>query len=357
MRLSRGALSLALLLGSVNAGCVNFRPPPTPLAAAAAGDAPTPVWTTRAGTRVTGLMGVRDSTLYVGGMDRKVYAVNLATGKVRWSARVSGIIAGGVLLQGDTIYVATSRPDGKVQALHRNDGKKIWRVSTGAIAAPLAMVGGVLVAETQKGEVVALEPASGKIRWHRRLGVARTPADAAGDGAILVSTTDSLFRVAVSDGQVMQRAASPGSVVAPWLTWNGALLAGTTDSQVVAIRPTDLQRLWTVSVDAPVLGSLAAIGDTLFVATKVGSVYRIDPGPEPKAERIASLDWPVTAPVTVLRGQIILGGADGTIRALRPDGTEIWRLRVWRPVELGPIPLADGLLAIGGNGDLHRYRR
>jgi outer membrane protein assembly factor BamB len=135
------------------------------------------------------------------------------------------------------------------------------------------------------------------------------------------------------------------------------LLAGTTDSQVVSIRPTDLQRLWTVSVDAPVLGSLASIGDTLFVATKVGSVYRIDPGPEPQAQRIVSLDWPVTAPVTVLKGQIILGGADGTMRALRPDGTEIWRLRLWRPIELGPIPLADGLLAIGGNGDLHRYRR
>ncbi|MGZ8391515.1 MAG: outer membrane protein assembly factor BamB family protein [Gemmatimonadales bacterium] len=350
-------MSLALLLGSVNAGCVTFRPPPTPVAAAAAGNAPTPVWTARTGRRVTGLMGVRDSTLYVGGMDRKVYALNLATGEARWSTRLSGIIVGGVLLQGDTIYVATSRPNGQVQALHRKDGKKIWRVSAGAIAAPLAIVGGVLVAETQRGEVVALDPASGKIRWRRRVGVARIPATAAGNGAIMVSTTDSLFRVAVSDGQVIQRAASPGSVVAPWLARNGALLAGTTDSQVVSIRPTDLERLWTVSVDAPVLGSLAAIGDTLYVATKVGSLYRIDPGPEPKAERIASLDWPITAPVTILKGQIILGGADGMMRALRPDGTEIWRLRVWRPVELGPVPLADGLLAIGGNGDLHRYRR
>lgn len=350
-------MSLALLLGSVNAGCVNFRPPPTPIAATAAGDAPTPVWTARAGRRVTGLMGVRDNTIYLGGMDRKVYAIDLASGEMRWSARLSGMIVGGVLLSGDTIYVATSRPDGQVQALRRKDGKKIWRVSAGTIATPLAMVGGVLVAETQRGDLVALEPATGKIRWRRRIGVARAPAASAGHGAILVSTTDSLFRVAVADGQVLHRAASPGSVVAPWLARDGALLAGTTDSQVVAIRPTDLQRLWTVSVDAPVLGSLAAIGDTLFVATRIGTVYRIDPGAEPKAERIASLDWPVTAPVTVLKGQIILGGADGTIRALRPDGTEIWRLRVWRPVELSPVPLADGLLAIGGNGDLHRYRR
>ncbi|MEO8089592.1 MAG: PQQ-binding-like beta-propeller repeat protein [Gemmatimonadales bacterium] len=350
-------MSLALLLGSVNAGCVNFRPPPTPIPAEAAGDAPTPVWTARAGRRVTGLMGVRDNTLYVGDMDRKVYAVDLASGEVRWSSRLSGMIAGGVLLSGDTIYVATSRPDGQVQALRRDDGKKIWRVAAGAIAAPLALVRGVLVAETQRGDIVAFDPATGKIRWRRRIGAARTPAVDAGGGAILVSTTDSLFRVAVSDGRILQRAASPGTVVAPWLAWKGALLAGTSDSQVVSVNPTDLRRLWTVPVDAPVLGSLAAIGDTLFVATRIGTVYRIDPGSEPKAARIASLDWPVTAPVTILKGQIILGGADGTIRALRSDGSEIWRLRVWRPVELGPIPLADGLLAIGGNGDLHRYRK
>jgi outer membrane protein assembly factor BamB len=336
---------------------VNFRPPPAPIAAAAAGDAPMPVWTSRAGRRLTGLVGIQDNTLYVGGMDRKVYAVNLTSGEVRWSVRLSGMIVGGVLLSGDTVFAASSRPEGQVSALQRTDGKKIWRVSTGPIAAPLAMVRGVLVAETQRGEVLGLDPGTGKVKWRRRVGVARGPAAAAGDGGILVSTTDSLFRLGVEDGKVTHRVASPGTVVAPWLPHKGALLAGTTDSLVVSIRPADLHRIWTVKVDAPVLGSLASFGDTLFLATRVGTIYRLDPASEPKPERIASLDWPVTAPVTVLRGQLLLGGADGTIRALRPDGTEIWRVRVWRPVELGPVPLADGLLAIGGNGDLHRYRR
>jgi outer membrane protein assembly factor BamB len=300
---------------------------------------------------------VLDNILYVGGMDRKVYAVDLANGEVRWSARLSGMVLGGVLLSGDTVFAASSRPEGQVQALRRTDGKRIWRVSAHPIAAPLAMIRGVLVAETQRGEVLALEPGTGKVRWRRRVGVARAPAAEAGDGGILVSTTDSLFRLGVADGKVTHRVASPGTVVASWLPHKGALLAGTTDSQVVSIRPADLQRVWTVTVDAPVLGSPAAIGDTLFLATRVGTIYRVDPDSVPRAERIASLDWPVTAPVTILRGQILLGGADGTIRALRPDGTEVWRVRVWRPVELGPVPLADGLLAIGGNGDLHRYRR
>ena len=344
-------------MGSVNAGCVNFRPPPAPLAASAAGNAPVQLWTVRAGRKLSGNVEVEGNTLYAGGMDRKVYAVDLASGEVRWSARLSGMIVGGVLLSGDTIFVATSRPEGRVHALDTNKGKNIWRVSADPVAAPLAVIGGLLIAETQRGEVLALDPRTGKIRWRRRVGTARGAAMPAGTGGLLVSTTDSLFRLSLTDGRISHRVASPGAILSSWVPYRGALVAGTADSQLVSIDPANLQRIWSLTVDAPVLASPVALGDTLFLATRIGSVYRLDPGSEPSAKQIARLDWPVTAPVTVAHQHILLGGADGTIRALRSDGSESWRVRVWRPVELGPIPLTDGLLTIGGNGDLHRYRR
>lgn len=350
-------MSLALLLGSVNAGCVNFRPPPVPLAASVAGDTPTRVWTGRVGRRLTGNVEVKDNTLYAGGMDRKVYAVDLSSGDVRWSSRLSGMIAGGVLLSGDTVFVATSRPEGRIQALNKTKGKRLWRVSANPIAAPLAMIEGTLIAETQRGDVLALDPHNGKVRWRRRVGTARGPATPAGAGALLVSTTDSLFRLSLADGRITHRAESPGAVLSSWLPYQGALVAGTADSQIVSIRPADLRFNWIRAVDAPILDTPVSLADTLFVATRVGSVYRINPGADPKVARVVQLGWPVTAPITTARGQLFLGGADGTIRALRSDGSEVWRVRVWRPVELGPIPLPDGLLAIGGNGDLHRYRR
>jgi outer membrane protein assembly factor BamB len=150
---------------------------------------------------------------------------------------------------------------------------------------------------------------------------------------------------------------SPGTIVSPWVPHRGSLVAGTTDSQVVAIDPADLRSRWSVRVDAPVLGSPAAIGDTLYVASRRGTLYRIAPGDPPRPERVVELEWPVTAPVSVVNHRILLGGADGAVRALRPDGTEVWRVHLWRPVELRPLALEDGLLAIGGNGDLHRYRQ
>jgi eukaryotic-like serine/threonine-protein kinase len=295
--------------------------------------------------------------LYVGSIDRKVYAVNLANGEVRWSARLSGMAIGGVVLAGDTVFAASSRPEGRVYALRRTTGKQIWRVSTGPVGAPLARIDGRLVAQTLRGEVLGIDSRQGKILWRHQAGVARTAAAPAGDGGFVMATTDSLFRVNVESGVITHRVPTPGAVVSPWLVHRGALIAGTTDSQVVSIRPSDLRQNWAVRVDAPVMGAPAALNDTLYLASRIGTLYRIEPGAEPVVRALTSLEWPVTTSVTIAGRQILLGGADGIIRALRTDGTEIWRVRVWRPVELGPVAVSDGLIALGGNGDLHRFRQ
>jgi outer membrane protein assembly factor BamB len=125
----------------------------------------------------------------------------------------------------------------------------------------------------------------------------------------------------------------------------------------VAVDPDSLVTRWQVALDAPVLSSPASLGDTVFAVSRRGSLYRIAPGPAPEARRVAELDWPVTAPVSIVDGQVLLGGADGTLRALRTDGSEAWRLQLRWPVEVGVLRLPDGMVAAGGDGDLHRYGR
>jgi outer membrane protein assembly factor BamB len=354
----RGAFSLVLLLGTVNAGCNAYRPPPAaPLQGeTVSGRGPTQVWATRAGRRLTGRVVLTDGHLYGAGVDRKVYAVDLETGQVTWTSRLAGLVAGGVLVSGDTLFVASSRPEGRVYALDRGTGRRIWRRKTGPVGAPLALADGTLLVPSQRGQLLGLDPTDGSIHWRRKMGMARIAPVSVGGGAVVVATVDSIYRVTAKDGAVTHRVPTPGTIVSPWIAHKGLLIAGTTDSQVVALSPADLATRWSATVDAPVLSSPAALGDTLYVASRRGTLFRLPPGDSPVPQRVVELKWPVTAPVSVVDGNLLLGGADGTLRALRPDGRETWRIQLWRPVELSPLALDDGLLAIGGNGDLHRYR-
>ncbi|MGH7525881.1 MAG: PQQ-binding-like beta-propeller repeat protein, partial [Gemmatimonadales bacterium] len=244
--MAKRALSVALLLGGVNAACVNMRPPPAPLAPEMTSGAPDQVWTARAGRRLTGRVVLGDGTLYGAGVDRKVYAVDLQSGGVRWSHRLAGLVAGGVVVSGDTVYAASSRPEGRVYAIDRETGKRLWRTATGPVGAPLSLAGNVLVALTQREEVVALEPATGKVRWRRKVGTSRIAAMPVAGAALVVATVDSLFRLEAAGGKVTHRTASPGTLVSPWIVYHGALVGGTTDSQLVSINPQDLGLNWSV---------------------------------------------------------------------------------------------------------------
>jgi len=356
---SQGALSLSLLLGSVNAACSSGAAPvpaagPAP---AAVGLAPVQVWQARAGRRFTGPVVMVGSTLYGAGLDRKVYAVDVETGRTRWSSRLGGLIGGGVLVSGDTVFAASSRPEGRVYALDAESGHRFWRTRVGSVSAPLALAHGVLLVESQAGELVGLDPAKGDVRWRRKLGVARVAAVPADSGTFVVATVDSLFRVSAAGGHVVRRAASPGTILSPWVRHGGVLVGGTTDSMVVAVGIEDLRPHWEAALDAPVLDSPALAQGQIFAASRRGTVYRITLDTAAAAHKVTELEWPVTAPVTWYEGLLLLGGADGVLRALRPDGEEVWRLQLRWPIELAPLPLPDGLLAIGGGGDLHRYRR
>ncbi len=349
----RGVLSLAALGGSVNASCANFHPGPVALTPDVAGPAPRELWQTRAGRTIGAPVALADGAIYAAGVDRVVHAITLDSGRVRWGFRLTGAVFGGVVRADSSVYVASVRPEGNVLALRAADGRKRWSVKVGATSAPLALVHGLLLVPTREGRLLALSPLNGMTYWRRTIGYARSAATPAG-AALAIATLDSMFLFR-TDGRVLQRRAAPGAMLTGWTEVGPLLVGATTDSLVLAVRASDLSTVWSSRVDAPVLASPAVSGDTLFVATRVGTVYRVDLATG-EATRIAALDWPLTSGPVPFGGLLLVGGADGTVRALDRAGHNAWRLAVWRPVDVPPIDAGGGrLLVIGGDGDFHLY--
>jgi len=350
----RRAGSLAVLATIVNAGCYVQRVPPQPISEAFHEAPLATAWETKVGNGFSRPIVVRHGVLYAGSLDRRVVALRLDSGKELWSKRLPGAVVGGVTVSGDTVYVGTDRPTGRVFAMKATDGGKIWQVSAGRVTAPIAVLDGMLLAPTLDGVVVGIRAWDGAVRWRRRIGGMMVRAVASDSGVALVATADSLYRLSTGDGKVLTRGAAPGPITDDWAEAGTDVIAGTATGSVVRIDRRTLRVVWEVATDAAVLNSPAIRGDTVFAVTRLGTIYRIDPGPSPAPRIITRLQWPVTAPLTPYGPLLLVGGADGILRALDHDGREAWRMAVWRPIRVPPVVLEDGLLAIGGIGDLRR---
>lgn len=358
----KGGWILLLPLGTVNAACGGYKAPVVNVRTEPEGE-PRPVegtplrqiWVEHAGRGLTGSAARNDTIVLVGGSDRRVVALDLRSGAQRWATRLQGPVSRGVLLLGDTVYAGTERPDGQVYALDLGRGTKLWDTKTGYVASPVALAGGVLVVQTHGGLTVALNRQTGQLLWRRRTGIGSAPAMTA-DSTILVTTVDSVFRLHPGTGKVLSRQATPGTILHGWVPWNGLLLSGSTDSLLVAMDPANLMVRWRVRVNAPVMDPPAVRDDTAWVVTRTGTVYRVRLGDGvPRAQRLLALDRPATSAPVLLRSWLVLGGADGTFWGVSEAGRLDWQFRITGPLDLTPLPLADGLIAIGGHGNVHRY--
>lgn len=355
-------LSLAVLVGSVNAGCNAYRPEPEMLPTELSepvqiqGTPLTRIWTRHVVRSPSSPLAIDNMSLFVGGSDHKVAAVDLATGRNRWVIRLSGPITAGLLRSGGLLYAVTDQPEGRLHAITPTAGNEAWSEGTGFVDVPLVIIGDQLYAINRVGMLTSFNPISGKRLWRQHLERARIPPVAADSSHILVTTPDSLFVLSRETGNVVTRLRAPGTIVTPWLERGDELLAATADSTVLAMDRQSFKLLWSEKVDAPVLSDPVLRGDTLFVVTRIGTVYRrlLDGGGE--LERLTALSWPVTADPILAGAWLIIGGADGDLRALSPDGSQAWQLHMGRPIEVAPVFEDSTLFGVGGTGQISRFQ-
>lgn len=360
----RGAWSLPLILMLVNAGCGGYRPVPEfdpghlPETQALEGTPVTRLWRSRPIRSPSYPVGVDGTNAYLGGSDRRIVAVDLESGKNRWAVRVPGPLVGGVQVKDSLVFAATDRPGGKVYALHSISGSQAWATGTGYVQAPLLLMNDRVIVLTRSGRMLALDAGTGKVRWRVPLLGTKVGPVALDAEHFAVTSYDSVYRVRLTDGKVVARKRSPGTVVSPWKPLGSLIIASTADSQVVALRADSLTLAWTTRLDAPLINAPAIAGDTIFAVTRTGSIYRIEAGGALTTAHVGTSTWPATGAPARIGPWLLAGASDGSLRAFDPgDGHEAWKTPMGRPLELAPVPLPDGsFLALGGRGDLHRIK-
>jgi outer membrane protein assembly factor BamB len=132
--------------------------------------------------------------VFVGSRDGAIYGLDEATGERRWRVSHQGSwVMGSPAIDGKRVYVGSS--DGHfAQALDPASGQELWHLDTGAnvLASPLR-VGELLMLATFRtdaswGDLLAVDAASGAVRWRLRLDEATASSPTVADGELYLGT-------------------------------------------------------------------------------------------------------------------------------------------------------------------------
>jgi outer membrane protein assembly factor BamB len=288
----------------------------------------------------------KNRRIFVGSSDRGLYALRADDGRPIWRFETVGPVQTEPFYESgeDAVYFGSN--DGALYKVAASDGALKWRFMTNAeIGRRPVLQNGMLYVVNANDTIIAMEAASGKLRWTQH----RTPAlgmEIAGYAGPLV-TPDRVY-VAFSDGHVAAYDPLDGSDRWPPVD----LSAEVEQAQGEVPRYLDVDT-------TPVLDRIS-IGPVVYVASYAGGVFALDAQTgsriwvNDRATGVANLAlWQEPAhrpadgvgpPVPGRKLLLASSGTSGLWALGTEDGREIWRRSLPDGGVSAPVPIAGALM-------------
>ncbi len=310
----------------------------------------------------------------------KVWSANIGTGNSRKHAITASPIVGG-----GRVY--TMDANANVRAF-TTAGAPVWSVdltppnekTNEASGGGLAFGNSVLAVTTGHGEVIAMDPASGAVRWrHQMTGAISADPVIVGDTIVAVSRNNVALGLDIKNGRIRWQQLSPGNTAgvagagAPAALGKLVVIPFSSGELVGTVASNGL-RAWSGSVSggnkglarnlvADISGDPVIDGRTLYVANQSGRLAAMD---RRSGERLWTAKDGSYSPVWPAGGAVFMVTDRFAVKRLNAsDGTEVWsqelpdfkekkdRRKRSTYAYFGPV-LAGGQVWVGGSDGLLR---
>lgn len=252
------------------------------------------VWQVRPGGPLRGAPTISGDTLYVMSQDNQLYSLKTHDGATNWSSaaalEIAGIMGAAAPAIGQGTVVA-GFSSGELNAYRYENGRQVWQdalsrtsittsvASLSDIDADPVIDGGVVYAIGQGGRMVALDLFSGQRIWELNFGGISTPW-VAGEWLFAVNDRGQLVAVSRANGKIkwinqLPRYRKEKSKVGP-ITYFGPVLAGDrliiagSNGALININPVDGSFQSQTDVDDGVSFQPVVANSTLYLLTDKG---------------------------------------------------------------------------------------
>jgi eukaryotic-like serine/threonine-protein kinase len=305
-------------------------------------------------------------TVYAQGLHSNVFALDRATGTVRWVQRFhkQTRLPSGLTVDEGRVYGET---DSDAFALAASNGRQLWRrrlTSTRkefAAVAPVAWKGLLFLSmldptRSEHGTVYALDAATGVVRW--KFAPVETPGPVSIDASGRLYTTTSKLALDAQSGRLLRRGRGTLGTT-PILATNAAYTAGTS-GHVIAWNRETMQRLWDRAVRPGqpacrgVGSAMAYADDRLFVpvadlCSDRGVLIALDAASGSTLWK-RHVPSPDVGCATVSNSVVFTSTDGGVIYAFATrDGRLLWHSRLRASVGACPAVVGDTLLVRSGS--------
>jgi outer membrane protein assembly factor BamB len=239
------------------------------------------LWRFPTGDAIVSSPAVVGDLVFVGSLDGLLYAINAATGQVRWRfATNASIESSPTVAEVDgrqIVYVGSC--DGNLYAVDAQSGTELWRVNlVSCVVSSPVVVAGVVYVGGNTGIVYAIDAATGNERRELyQTGEKIVSSPAVVDGVLYVGNEAGLvFAIATETGAALWTFSAEGAVTSTPAVVNGVVYVGSRDDRLYAIEAgTGLER-WQHSTNADVEASPAVAGGVVYAGSVDGVLFALD---------------------------------------------------------------------------------
>jgi outer membrane protein assembly factor BamB len=277
--------------------------------------------------------------------------------KLLWSYNVGGPIASSAAIAAGVVYVGGG--DGDLVALDLASGKLRWKYATGNLigeSSP-AVAGEAVYIGDLGGILHAVAVRDGKPLWTFKTGGEIKASPVVADGLVLIGSYDTrLYALDARTGKLRWDIATKGMVHATAGVRDGMTFMTGCDALFRAIRLADGKEVFQIETGAYTAASPLLAGDRAYVGTFNAEVLAIDLTRRTVAWRYSQPDteFPYYSSAALDGNRLILGGRDKLVHAIdTASGKGVWTFATRARVDSSPI-VAGGRVYVGsGDGRLY----
>jgi len=349
-----------------------------------------PAWTFEAGSALWAGATFADGTVYAGGQDGRLHALDARTGRKRWSFRAGGPIRTRATAAGTDIYFQAD--DGYLYRLAAASGEERWRVRVvekaierlpfdnpksryDRFGSDVTVADGRLYLGTHDGRVLALDPARGEKAWEFASGDSVLAAPAVGAGRVVFGSFDGhVYALEVSSGKLLWKRDTRGAVVSTPAVFGDRVVVGNRSYDLLGLDTATGEPAWTRYIWFSWVESSAVVRDGVAYvgSSDAAAVYAFEARTGDRRWKTDVFGWawgqPAVTDTRVFAGTAsqkdYLAGHRGLVVGMdRATGRAVWHY-VAEPAATGPYgfpgspAVGEGMVFVTGlDGKVYAFEQ